>query len=576
MRKLTITSLLILFTGISFSQVTKIDTLKTEEISVVKPYTPTISDAYKVKSNPVIDASNSFQKENVTYSIFSIPVASTFTPSKGKAQGLVRGPKERYYENYISAGFGNYKSPLLEAFIHAGDPKYNDFGMLLNYHSSDGGINDVLLDNNFSNTKIDLYYKQFERDFNWKINAGYGRDRYNYYGLPNDIIFDENTLGDIAEKQVYSTIYLGGNINFDSSIFQGGTVELVNFMDDYESDEIRFLAKPQFEYKISTDYINGAILIDFVSGKFNQNYLATDDIAYGFLTFGIGPNYEILRDNLSVNIGAKVYYTFDFENSTNSFKFYPNLTASFNLIDDIFILLAGVTGDLTQNTYKEFVEENPFVSPTLNILQTDQQYKAFVGTKGKLASNIGYNLIASYKSEKDKAMFLNNQTQTDGTILVKKSYQAGNSFGVVYDDVETINVYGEINFEVSKEFQLVGSLDYSNYNSTVQQEVWNLPEIKASISADYRTNKWYAGTQIFFNGNTKDIVIPFGELPESGAIVTNNSYVDLNFNGGYIFTDRWSVFGKINNAIGESYNRFVNYPVQSFQVLGGVTYKFDL
>jgi len=123
---------------------------------------------------------------------------------------------------------------------------------------------------------------------------------------------------------------------------------------------------------------------------------------------------------------------------------------------------------------------------------------------------------------------------------------------------------------------LAGSVDYSNYSINTQLHAWNLPEIKALISADYRENKWYLGTQLFFNSNTKDFVIPYGDIPENGAVVTNNSFVDLNFNAGYIFTDRWSVFAKINNAIGESYNRFVNYPVQSFQVLGGVTYKFDL
>ena len=91
MRKLFITSLILLITGFSFSQETKKDTLKTEEIIVVKPYTPKISDAFKIKSNPTIEDTSSIKKENVTYSIFSIPVASTFTPSKGKAKGVEIG-----------------------------------------------------------------------------------------------------------------------------------------------------------------------------------------------------------------------------------------------------------------------------------------------------------------------------------------------------------------------------------------------------------------------------------------------------------------------------------------------------
>lgn len=575
MQKLIITSFLILVTSISFSQEAKKDTLKTEEITVVKPYTPTISEAFKIKSSPSIDT-KSFKKEKVNYSIFSIPVASTFTPSKGKAQGLKRAPKERLYDNYISAGFGNYTTPSLEAFIHSGDARYNDFGMFLNYHSSAGGIKDVLLNENFSDIKADLYYKQFERNFNWKVNGGYNRQQFNYYGLPTNIIFNETTLNEMDEEQIYNNIYLGGTVDFDDSVFKGGSVELVNFFDAYNSNEFHLLLKPTFEFPISTEIIQTEVLIEYITGKFDQNYLGTSEVKHSFLNFGLNPNFEVLRDDLSINLGAKIYYTFDLENSANAFKAYPNITASYKVVDDVFILLAGVTGDLIQNTYKDFTQENPFVSPTLNVQQTDQQYKAFIGAKGKLASNIGYNVNMSYVSEKDKALFVHNQTTTDGTILVDNAYEAGNSFQVIYDNIKTINIMGEINVEISKEFQVSGNLQYANYSTTNELEAWNLPKFTATISGEYKTDKWYAGTKIFLRGATKDFITAYEDLPTEGTIISNDSYFDLNFNGGYIFSDRLSAFGKINNVIGQNYNRYVNYPVQSIQFLAGITYKFGL
>ena len=575
MRKLHILSLLLFSVGISFAQETKKDTLKTEEITVVKPYTPTISDAFKVTSNPIIDGTNNFEKEKVTYTIFSIPVASTFTPSKGSAKSIVRKPKEQLYENYISAGFGNYTSPLFDAFIHYGEPKYNDFGVFLNYFSSEGGIEDVLLDDNFSNAKIDVYYKQYERDFDWRINAGYKRFQTNYYGLPTNINFNESLLNSIDEKQVYNTIYLGGDINFNNSIFNGGTLEFINFSDYYDTNEYRFFAKSNFEYPIASEIIKGEVLIDYVNGKFAEGYLNPEPIKYSFASIGVNPSYEVLRNDLSVNVGAKLYYSFDMENSAGKFKIYPNVTASYQIVEDIFIVMAGVTGDLIQNTYKNYVEENPFVSPTLEILQTDQQYKAYIGAKGKLASNIGYYINANYSSEKDKPLYIQNRTLTNGTFLISESYQAGNSFNVVYDDIQTINAFGELNYEPSKEIYLALGLNYANYTTTNELKAWNLPEITATITGEYKAENWYAGTKIFFNGETFDYVIPYGDLPENGSVVKNKSYIDINFNGGYIFNDRLSAFVKVNNVIGDSYNRFVNYPVQSIQVLGGVTYKFD-
>lgn len=576
MQKFYFTYLLLFITAISIAQKTKKDTLKTEEITVIKPYTPTISEAFKVKSDPEINNINSFEKEKVNYSIFSIPVASTFTPSKGKAKGVARIPKERLFENYVLAGFGNYMTPIFETFLHSGNPRYNDYGVFLKYQSSQGGIQDVLLDDNYSDAKANIYYKQFERDFDWKVNAGYSRQRLNYYGLPTDIVFTENVINNIEEKQVYSTIYVGGDINFDDSVFQGATVDFVNFSDDYKSSEFHFLIKPTFEFPISTELITAEVIVDFLSGNFKESYLTDNQINYSFLNFGVNPSFEVLRNDLSITIGAKLYYSFDLENSNGKFKGYPNVTASYNVIEDILIVSAGVTGDLIQNTYKSFAEENPFVSPTLNMQQSDQQYKAFVGVKGKLASNIGYNLNVNYSSEKDKALYVQNQIQTNGAINVEKAYQAGNSFQIVYDHLKTINAFGEINVDISKEFYLAFGVDYSNYTTTNELETWNLPEIQASISGEYKAKNWYAGTKIFFRGTTKDYVIAYGESPENGLTVTNNSYIDLNFNGGYIFNNRLSVFGKVNNAVSESYQRFVNYPVQSIQFLAGITYKFDI
>jgi len=63
---------------------------------------------------------------------------------------------------------------------------------------------------------------------------------------------------------------------------------------------------------------------------------------------------------------------------------------------------------------------------------------------------------------------------------------------------------------------------------------------------------------------------------ENGSIVKNDSYLDLNLNGGYLFSDRLTAFAKINNAFSQKYHTVVNYQVQTVQILGGITYKFDL
>ncbi len=576
--KLLITSFLILVTSVSFSQITKKkDTLKTEEITVEKPYAPTISDAFKVRSNPNIEnETKNLAKEKVNYSIFSVPVASTFSPSKGKVQSIARGPKERLYENYISAGYGNFNSPFLDAFMHFGDKKSNDFGIFLNHLSSEGGIKDVLLDDNFSDSKVDIYFKQFDRDYNWQVNAGTQLKSQNYYGLSNDNTYTNTFIDAMNPEQIYKTVYGGGKISFEDSFFHGATAEIINFSDDYNTNEIRLMVKPKLEFPISSEKINGEFLVDLISGRFKQTYTEGTDMNYSFLNLGFSPNFEIIRENLTINLGAKFYYVNDLEHKNTDYFAYPNVTASVKLVDDVLILVAGVTGDLEQNSYKDFANENPYVSPTLNILQTDQQYKAFAGTKGKIASNIGYNFNVSHSSEKNKPFFIQNQTKTDGNIPVEKAYEAGNSFGVVYDNVKTLGFFGEITIDASKEFNFTGTVNYAHHTVETLLEAWNTPTMTATISADYQNKNWFAGAKLFYNGETEDFVIPFGLSAQNGVIVTNESYMDLNLNGGYNFSDRLTAFAKINNALGEKYHRFLNYQVQTLQILGGITYKFDL
>ena len=62
---------LFLGTQISFSQ-KKDENIGTEVVNVVKPYTPSISDAFKVKETPNLDDEDNSKKEDIKYNIFSV------------------------------------------------------------------------------------------------------------------------------------------------------------------------------------------------------------------------------------------------------------------------------------------------------------------------------------------------------------------------------------------------------------------------------------------------------------------------------------------------------------------------
>jgi outer membrane receptor protein involved in Fe transport len=193
--------------------------------------------------------------------------------------------------------------------------------------------------------------------------------------------------------------------------------------------------------------------------------------------------------------------------------------------------------------------------------------------KGKLSSAISYNLGGSYKDEKFKPLFKSNPFITGATT----SYQNGNSFGIIYDDVKTISVLGELTFDFNRNISMILQGEYFNYNLTTQSEAWNLPDLKASaiINAQIDEN-WFAGASLFFVGERKDELEVLGTLlPVTPQPVTLESFFDANVHVGYNINSQLSVFGKVNNLLNNNYQNWANFPVQGIQALAGATYRFD-
>lgn len=564
--------LFLLIGGYVFSQKKGKEKIATEEINVVKPFSPTVSEAFKINIAPEIDSIDLQGKKEVIYSINSVPVASTFTPAKGKAKTLQRTPKERFYNNFISAGYGNYGTPIIEIFAHSNSNKYNDFGGFLNYHSSSGGIDGVELDDSFSNLDVELFYTQSERTFDWKAEGGVKYMSNNWYGLSDQIDFSETVLNSIDEKQNYTNIFLAGEIDFSDALFHKGEISVSSFFDKFSSMENHVDLNSVIDFPIGRELMYTEISLEFLNGNFENNFFQTNDLSYSYFNIGFSPNFELLRDNLTLNLGARLYYSITNDFDGSKFYAYPNITASYNISEEALIAYAGVIGDLQQNSYKNFVYENPFVSPTLFVQRTNQQFNAFAGIKGLLNSKIRFNLIAGYMSEKDKPLYKLNPSLTDGSVEVTKGYEAANSFQVVYDDVNTINFNGEIIFDLFKEFKFGGNIEFNSYSLDAETDAWNLPLIKSTLLAKYTRKKWSAGADLFFASDRKD---ELSIIPSSSTIVTNATYFDVNLNGIYHINDKFDVFVNFNNILSQNYQVYTNFKVQGLQFFAGAKYKFD-
>lgn len=560
----------------SMAQVKK-DNIGTEVVNVVKPYTPTISDAFKVKEVPVNVNEEESKKEIVKYSILPFPVASTFTPSKGNAEGVEKGKQERLFKNYATLGIGNLGNINAELYITEDMNNTDYVSGMLRHNSSQGKIKDIPLNNSFYDTKVNLLYGSNQQELSWNFNVGYQNQIYNWYGLPSDFgnaltpMQAITLINGINPQQSYNTVSATGNLASEDGIVNDVKLKFAHFTDAYNSAENSFLLAPTFKFNVLDEVIKTKIFVDYVDGSFKNNYLRDNisPLKYGFTNIGIEPSFVMTRDDWTINVGAGLVYSMGKENNTNKLYIYPSVTASYNVVSDLMIFYAGAVGNLQQNTYNNLVDINPFVSPTLGIKPTNELYDINAGLKGKLANTVSYDVKASYIYDENKALFSSNDYTIKDT---NANYGFGNSFQVIYDDIKTMRFYGEIKADVTKGVTLEVDATLNSYTKRTQVEAWNLPTVQLNSRADFMiTEKWFAGLNLFYVGERKDQ--HFNINP--GQIITLDSYLDLNANVRYKHNERFTAYLKVNNLLNNGYQKWLNYPVQGIQVMVGGNYKFD-
>ena len=566
---------------VTFAQEEEEKDLGTETVTVTKAYTPTVSDAFKIKSVPNMNDSIVLQKKPINYSIFSVPVASTFTPSKGTASKVEKLPPPVLYNSYASLGAGLYGNVLGEFYTSRTINRDENFDIGFNHLSSRGGINGVELNDTFYDTRLDASYAKRDRDLDWGAAIGLQHQLYNWYGIEPGV-FSETVINSIDERQNYYMGEVSGHINVEDAYFKRADLKYRRFFDAVSSGENRAIFNTGFEFPMNEETFNAKVKLDYVGGTFENASVSSADndngISYGNLQVGINPSLTMLRDDLSLNLGVNLVYGMDLENSEGNFYIYPAVTASYRLLDETVIAYGGVTGELKQNSYYDFVEGNPFVSPTLTIAPTDSQYNAYVGFKGQLLPNLSYNVKGSYTAENNKPLYtLNprNDFRSDD-----KGYYYGNSFGLFYDDIKTLGIFGELNVDVNRNFTAGANIEVYDYNTETGNPAWNLPNLQASLFMDYQIGeKWYAGVNLFYVGEREDFsstVVQNAQPSEFPAtLITLDGYFDANAHVGYRYTDQWSFFIKGANLSNNDYQRWSNFQVQGIQILGGATYKFD-
>lgn len=550
--------MVMLFSGLKLSA-------QNQEVTIVAPYKPVISDANKKSLVPIF-ADTVIEAPPVNYSISSEPVYTAYEISAIEPSLIEVETEEEMNRNYLKAGFGNYTMPYVELFTNSLSSEDFSIGFHARHLSSTGELEDYAT-SAFSQNQAGLSVTRYLKESVFSGKVYYKRDVVHYYGFkPADFLQD--SLSDEELRQRFSLI--GADLKMTSNKRRN---DELNYMTDlnfyhlsdlHETSELKlglnanlnskneffnFVEKQELGVDISADFYN------------NEDSLRTEST----IVAGLRPYLRLNFEFLDLTLGARAAMTSD---STSEFYIYPDIRASYQVIPGFLRFYASVSGGLERNSYRSVSGINPWVNPLFPVGFTSTKYNFKGGITGKVNATVDYNFSVSY-AEVENMLFFNNDFVMPYSPEI--SQNLGNKFTGIYDDATVTTVSAELGYQQTRFFNILLKAAYRDYQPATQAKAWHKPAFEASLAAKYLfTEKLAFSGELFFNSKTYAQVLNNGSL----SIEENKAYADLNLGAEYRIVDQVSAFLNVNNALTTRYYRWYNYPSQRINVMGGFTFSF--
>lgn len=488
-------------------------------------------------------------KPEITYDFKNLNfLTGDYSPSIRPLR-LQQEPIAKLYGNYISAGFGNYSSPLFEAYLTNKRSKDKFYGLKF-FHQS-FGTGPVDKENSASgNTEISLFGKAFGKFGTTGGFLKFENFRNRFYGYLPDPIIEQS-----PERQAYTIISLGGSIenpkNSDFNYKLSGGFSYLN--DKFEASESEVSMALQSDYDFTED---SKLLINAEYFLITRKDALVE--AKPRHIFKVQPAYQFVPiDNLKLTAGLNIALENDTIGKNKSLHVYPNVKAGYQLSKSVEVY-AGLSGDIDKVSLHTLAHENSWLDANIGIFNTNRTMEFSGGIKGKLGSRIAFGTGVSLANLKDLYFHKNNSLDRARFVTV---YDEGNT--------KRTNLFGEISFSQTDKARLSLRGDLFGYSTDKVEAAWHRPTYRMTLNSSINiVNKFLINADLMTQGGAKAFNV------DSGTVLTLDPAFDLNLRLNYFVSSQFSVFLKGSNLLANEYQLYLNYPVRGLQVLGGLTYVF--
>lgn len=573
-----------------FSTIGVFSQIKEEQLFLNKKREPEVKKIEKKKTS-VATIKNYPPEEKsqnpVEYSIINVPALSDFQTSTLQADDISPEMQTDYQNNYVRFGMGNYSKILGDANISYTLENKMEVGADAHVLSTHGLKNEYSWDSRQSSIKVGAFLNGYIDTGKFNINADFGQENYNYYG-----IYALNPASDVDLNQKVNSFRVKGYYDHFSNEYLNDVTLKSSFLSD------KFGAKEN----------KGAL--DFNFSKHGIEIPLDDVIFNADLGFGLETtktDFDILNKNSSnyfqVNLAPKVTFTKEksylmigsgftylstkesnllFDGEANKTYWFPRAELQLAKNDEMKFY-AGVDGGLHLNSYASMLENNPYIVSDQRIKPTETKYNVYGGIRGDIDELVKYDVSVGYSKMNNILFYRANDLFDDAIVSSRTPYDYANTFSAIYDDGSVTEVKASLQYFPLENLSVNGGLNYQNYKLENFDGIYNVPVFKADIGAQYTIfnkklllgfNGFLASTTVTNYFDIVDDGISPNYISTEKLNTKLEGSVDFNLSAEYKIHKNFSIFAIGNNLVGTKYQTFQGYKVLGTQIMGGVKISF--
>ena len=513
------------------------DSTLNRTVVVENQYNPEVMDAYKVNVLPKVEEP-AVPKKEIHYAGESRMFKQwNVTPMQPYSRTIASQSDKR---GYLGASYGNRNNVDVKAAYLWNITDRDRLDIMASFYGRDGKIEmediEQKWDSRFFRTDLSADYRHNFQKVVFNLGGGYASQVFNYME---------------SGHQHFSVA--GGHLGLESTDRESTVQFAVNtginvFNRKYVTPGIMDGA----ETKVHTEGYVGGKLNDeqkVVIG-FSMDNMMYDTEAEDFSLLKLNPYYKFHNDYIDFHAGMNV----DVQTSYKSgLKVSPDVRFGYTFADS-YVLYANIIGGTKLNDYVRLNEFTPYWESAIQPLTSYTPMDASVGFKASPAVGFSFDLKGGYRVMKDE-LFVCPNAQPSGLCYSEIS-QWDAKTGYVGASIE----YGYLDVF---HFNLGGNY----YGWSVDDEVESFLLLKPEYEIDFGIR-----TRLVQKMN---LMLDYKYISRMEVDnVRINALNDLTLSADYNIFKSLNVVVKAGNLLNKKYYTEGGYPVQGFNIVGGISLNF--